>query len=460
MPKWSPLLVLGFFFSCLSTFSQAAVELPHVVFIAGNESHSYGEHEFNAGGEILVADLNQSGVVRATLYRDGWPVDGIDKDAAAIVLYMDGDGGHLALQHMDELRSFMRRGVGLFAMHFAVHVPEQVAGTEFTQWLGGYYHSDTSTNPIWRANVDFDANEPFFNGVNNFTAVDEFYFNIRFDNPNTRSVLKSTPPPEAREHVPHPRRIAHAFGGTPPAEVVNNPGRVETLAWSLERPDGGRGFGFTGGHYHWNWGNTDYRRFVLNAIVWTAKATVPKQGVPTALLTVADLKQGQDEEAPFFFNEQKVTERFGLQSSYSVPADAFHLPDDLKIELWAASPLLYNPTNIDIDAEGRVWVAEGWNYRRMPDKRPEGDRVVVLTDSNGDGKADRSHTFVQDPELRAPLGVAVVDNKVYVSQPPHLIEYTDVNRDLVFDPSIAKRRNLLSGFGGYAHDHRLHSVTW
>ena len=42
------------------------------------------------------------------------------------------------------------------------------------------------------------------------------------------------------------------------------------LAWAVERPDGGRGFGFTGGHFHINWGDDYFRKLILNALVWAA----------------------------------------------------------------------------------------------------------------------------------------------------------------------------------------------
>src|SRR5262245_2627615 len=123
----------------------------------------------------------------------------------------------------------------------------------------------------------------------------------------------------------------------------------------------------------------------------------------------------------------------------SVPLELFQVPEGLEVTLWAASPLLHNPTNIDIDRDGRIWVAEGVRYRSHHARQPEGDRIVVLEDTNGDGKADSTHTFVQEPALIAPLGVAVIDNKIVVSQPPDLIVYTDVDRNLRFDPAVDKR---------------------
>ena len=159
---------------------------------------------------------------------------------------------------------------------------------------------------------------------------------------------------------------------------------------------------------------------------------------------------------PNTFAEDKV---FPDAEAKNVPVNLFQVPDDLEVTLWAQSPHLYNPTNMDIDIDGRIWVAEGVRYRRNHERQPEGDRIVVIEDTDGDGKADSSHTFVQEPLLVAPLGVAVIDNKIVVSQPPHLLVYTDVDRDLKFDEKIDKREILLTGFNGQNHDHSLHSVT-
>lgn len=138
-----------------------------------------------------------------------------------------------------------------------------------------------------------------------------------------------------------------------------------------------------------------------------------------------------------------------------VPAEMFTVPEGLEVTVWATSPLLYNPTNIDFDAQGRMYVAEGVNYRGKGGRRPEGDRIVILEDTDHDGKADKSSVFVQEKELAAPLGVAVLDDKVVVSQPPDLLVYTDTNGDRIPD----KRKVLLTGFAGRQHDHSLHSVT-
>ena len=85
-----------------------------------------------------------------------------------------------------------------------------------------------------------------------------------------------------------------------------------------------------------------------------------------------------------------------------LPLDLFKVPDGLEVTLWATSPLLRNPTNIDIDRDGRIWVAEGVRYRSHHARQPEGDKIVVLQDTDRDGKADSTHTFVQEPGARRP----------------------------------------------------------
>ncbi|MCC5022227.1 MAG: hypothetical protein J6386_05240 [Candidatus Synoicihabitans palmerolidicus] len=139
--------------------------------------------------------------------------------------------------------------------------------------------------------------------------------------------------------------------------------------------------------------------------------------------------------------------------------DLFAVPEGLEATIWAQAPQLRNPTNMDIDFAGRVWVTESVNYRKHENRDPAGDRIVVLEDTDGDGIADSSHVFVQEPELLAPLGIAVLDNQIVVACAPLLLVYTDVDRDLRIDPAIDKREILLTGFNGRNHDHSLHSVT-
>jgi putative membrane-bound dehydrogenase-like protein len=140
--------------------------------------------------------------------------------------------------------------------------------------------------------------------------------------------------------------------------------------------------------------------------------------------------------------------------------DQFHVPDGFEVRVWARTPQLFNPTNIDVDARGRIFVAEGVNYRETWKKQnalthPNGDRIMILEDTDGDGMADSSKVFVEDRDLLCPLGVAVLGDKVVVSCSPNLIVYTDADHDDVPE----KKEIFLTGFGGKDHDHGLHSVV-
>ena len=116
----------------------------------------------------------------------------------------------------------------------------------------------------------------------------------------------------------------------------------------------------------------------------------------------------------------------------TIPPADFEVPEGFEVTSWATTPQLYNPTNFDVDAKGRIWVTEAVNYRKFRNAElglteERGDRVVVLEDTDGDGQADATHTFVRDKDLVAPLGIGVIGNQVIVSCSPNVIIYTDVN---------------------------------
>jgi putative membrane-bound dehydrogenase-like protein len=147
--------------------------------------------------------------------------------------------------------------------------------------------------------------------------------------------------------------------------------------------------------------------------------------------------------------------------------DAFEAPSGLAVTLFAESPAVRNPTAMDVDARGRVWATEGVNYRQWRGRNPglhddKGDRVVILEDTDGDGIADTSKVFVQDTDLVAPLGIAVLQDakdpkvtRVYVSCSPTIYCYTDLDGDDVPD----RKEVFLTGFGGHDHDHGVHSLV-
>ncbi len=142
-----------------------------------------------------------------------------------------------------------------------------------------------------------------------------------------------------------------------------------------------------------------------------------------------------------------------------VPADGFEVADGLEMTVWATEPLLVNPTNFDIDERGRIWFIESVNYRSDLKSKPKndeaGDRIVILEDTDGDGRADARKVFDQQPEMLAPLGISVFGNRVVVSQSPDLVVYTKDESD-----NIISKETMLSGWSGIDHDHGLHVVLF
>jgi type 1 glutamine amidotransferase len=252
-----------------------------IVLVAGRPSHGSGEHEFFAGCALLMKLLKQTPGVFPVLAKDGWPKNPKTLEGArAVVFFMDGGGGHPIIQkeHREVVQKLIDQGVGFVNLHYAVEYPRSQS-EHVLAWLGGYYETGYSTNPHWKASFTHLPKHPITNGVKPFALVDEWYFNIRFapESKNVVPILKATPPDSVR--------------GTPDAR--KHPGRSEIVAWAFQRADGGRSFGFTGAHFHRNWADENFRRLVVNAILWTAKLKIHKGGAPVAL-DPSDLNKNLD----------------------------------------------------------------------------------------------------------------------------------------------------------------------
>src|SRR5947209_3399539 len=157
------------------------------------------------------------------------------------VFIMDGVVGHPVIQdhHPEQVQKLIDSGAGFVNIHYAVEYPTTEAH-RVLGWLGGYYETGFSINPHWRADLRVTPEHPSTRGVKPFAILDEWYYNIRFrtDMSSITPILRAVPPDETRR--------------TPAARA--HPGREEILAWAFERPGGGRSFGFTGGHFHRNFG--------------------------------------------------------------------------------------------------------------------------------------------------------------------------------------------------------------
>jgi type 1 glutamine amidotransferase len=265
-----------------------------LILIAGKPSHPPGMHEFNAGCELLKKCLAGVKGLEVEVHNNHWVRDDkVLETADAVVIYADGGGGHPALQgnHKELLQKLVNRGGGVMMMHYAVECPKEgPSGEMFREWIGGAYENSFSCNPIWEADYKSFPVHPIAQGIKPFKIADEWYFSIRFQEgmKGVTSLLVATPSDETRDGP-----YVHPKGPYP--HIQARKGEAETMMWCKEREDGGRGVGFTGGHFHKNWADDNFRKIVLNAMLWIAKVEVPEGGVESTV-TEEDMAANLDEK--------------------------------------------------------------------------------------------------------------------------------------------------------------------
>jgi type 1 glutamine amidotransferase len=288
-----PILLIGILIS-----GCAKTEKTKVLFVAGKMSHGFNAHEHNAGSILLAKALNESGLnIEASVYYDkenpGWPADdawlnGVD----AVVIYCDGGEKHLANSHVAEIEALHQKGVGVGCLHYGVETVDGDPGDGFLRWMGGYFQLGKSVNPHWVAHFDKFPDHPVANGVKPFHIQDEWYFNMRFREgmKGVTPILTTIPPIDV---IPEKD---HHHNSTADARAAVKRRDPQHMMWVSENANGSRGFGFTGGHFHDNWQDDNFRKVVLNAITWIAQEKVPADGIQSATPTDQQLLKNQDYE--------------------------------------------------------------------------------------------------------------------------------------------------------------------
>ncbi|MBX9624793.1 MAG: ThuA domain-containing protein [Gemmataceae bacterium] len=262
-----------------------------LVLIAGTPSHGPGDHEFNAGVLLLDKCLKDVKGLETVVFTSGYPKDDSALDAAdGILCYADGGGGHPLVREnrLARIGKLMDKGVGLICAHYGVEVLKDLGGPEFRKWIGGYYEHAYSVNPMWRPEFAEFPKHPITSGVRPFAVRDEWYFNMRF-----RDGMKGVTPILVAKPSDEVRNGPYVYPKGPYPHIQGAKGRAEAMMWAADRPDGGRGVGFTGGHFHRNWANDDFRKVVLNALLWVCKLDVPAEGVASKV-TEAEMMANLD----------------------------------------------------------------------------------------------------------------------------------------------------------------------
>lgn len=144
-------------------------------------------------------------------------------------------------------------------------------------------------NPHWDGDFTVLPKHAVTRGVQPFKTNDEWYYHMRFPEgmKRTTPILTALPPSSTLA------RPDGSHSGNPAVREAIKRGEPQHVMWVTERADGGRGFGFTGGHFHRGWGNDDQRKLVLNSILWIAKAKIPANGVASKI-TPEDLDVNLD----------------------------------------------------------------------------------------------------------------------------------------------------------------------
>ena len=463
--------------------SPAAAQKKNILMIAGTPSHGYGAHEHYAGSKIIEEAIEGStDSVDVTVVK-GWPSDpALIEQADTIVIYCDGGKRHTAMDHRDELKAKLAKGCGLVCIHYAVEMLPGESGDDWVDMLGGHFEVNWSVNPHWIGDFKELPEHPITRGVKPFKTDDEWYFHLRFaDQGKVTPILAAVAPPETMS------RKDGAHSGNPAARKSVEKGEKQVVAWAYDRPDGGRSFGFTGGHYHWNWANDDSLRLVANAIRWTAgdKIEIGGSSLATKNVDVQRLLENQDYEPKPKFNLEETVKKFEVpgpipdaKAAVEDGANAMRKPEDarepedarkpenalagieiakgLQATLSASEPHLKSLTNLDVDDRGRVWVCDVMNYRRNAGSRPEGDRILILEDTTGDGVMDDVKTYFQGPEVDTAMGICVLGNQVIVTATPTVWRFTDTDGDDVPD----KKEALFTETGQPQHDHSAHSFLF
>lgn len=274
-PAASTALLAVLLHGCGDTFTEIKVTPPltgeprsaRVVFLAGADSHGSNAHEHRAGSELLAAALRKRNPTIETVnIYGGWPVDTSVFDGAhAIVMYCDGGRSHLINNQLEAFNELLDSGVGVAAIHYCVEVQrDSPAASSMLRAIGAYFETWWSVNPIWNASFLTMPTHPVADGIEPFQLKDEWYFNLRFAKSGVAPILSAVPPASTMNRWNGP----HSGNDTVRTQVAE--GKSQVTAWVYERSGGGRGFGYTGGHYHANWEHPQARELVLNGIEWVA----------------------------------------------------------------------------------------------------------------------------------------------------------------------------------------------
>jgi hypothetical protein len=249
--------------------SAAAQERKARVLLIGTPpDHPPRSHMYLYECGVLAKCLRQTPGIEA-IVSEGWPKDAALLEGVTCVALYSNPGGNIVLapENRPAAQKLFDAGCGFVAIHWATDCAID-PGQDYLKLLGGWWSGKFGGLDIrdTRA-VQLDSAHPISRGWRDFDIHDEIYL---------RTAL-----------------LNQAY----PLIKVAAGGGEQIVAWAFERPDGGRSFGTTLGHFHEVWRTESFRRLVTNGVLWSAKVEIPASGAPVAL-TEEDLTLPPDPREP------------------------------------------------------------------------------------------------------------------------------------------------------------------
>lgn len=319
--------------------AAAATSGPTIVLIGGEkQGYPRTEHDYPDGIlaiERLIKGSPQCQALNPVVksFPTGFPSDLSQiADADVVLMYfgmdyrtmsdvLDNEPRRVAIERL------MAKGAGLIALHQASTVPDRSSLVPMADWLGGVrFGMADRTTEIAQIRISGAGKNPIANGLKPFEYLDEFYPTITFSTTD-----KVTPILTAKTHI-QTRNNKPVFE-EPPSDHV--------IAWAAERPNGGRSFAFTSGHYLLTFDQPQIRTMLLNAILWTTKRDVPPAGATTNAPTMPH--GGSRASAHWTSAGSSAPQRLLLSR-----ADALVLPQPWGKLEWFASRALGNSTSMTV----------------------------------------------------------------------------------------------------------------
>jgi hypothetical protein len=276
---------------------KAAKGVKRIVFVADTAPHGgRGNHEFVAAAIYLARTINARypdayAVVHMVDTRknpkEKWPKDLKHADTVIVLLNHGGSAVNPAVKEA------VARGAGFAAIHYGVEVNKGEQGQSYLKWLGGYFEPGWSVNPWWTPEFKDIPKHETTRGVKPFKINDEWYYHMRFVEgmKGVTPVLSAVAPPETITKRWKEGQKPSSHAGNPGALADVLAGKPQVVAWTYERPEGGRGFGFTGLHKHDNLADANMRTLLLNAVAWVSHLPVPEGGIASTPLNRSELEQ-------------------------------------------------------------------------------------------------------------------------------------------------------------------------